>query len=131
MKYLCDANIISEFQRDPDGKAASRYYDRIDECGTSVIVASEIRFGVAKHPERKGSVGALRLLEDLPVAAFEHPADLHYAEIRATLEKAGTPIGANDMLIAAHALALDATLVTANEREFRRVPGLRVENWAA
>jgi len=62
---------------------------------------------------------------------FEEPADLIYADIRATLEKSGTPIGANDLFIAAHALALNATLVTGNEREFRRVPGLEVENWLA
>lgn len=131
MKYLIDTNIISEFQRDPEGKAASRYYDQIAECGTSVIVAAEIRFGASKHPERKGSIGSLKLLDHFHVEAFTHPADQHYAAIRVALERAGTPIGGNDLLIAAHALALDATLVTANEREFRQVPGLRVENWAA
>ena len=70
------------------------------------------------------------LLATLSIEAWEHPADLAYAKIRCALEQAGTPISANDLLIAAHALALDSTLVTANEREFRRVPGLKVENWA-
>jgi tRNA(fMet)-specific endonuclease VapC len=71
------------------------------------------------------------VLESIDAAAWESPADLHYGELRAALERAGTPIGSNDMLIAAHALALNCTPVTANEREFRRVPGLTVENWAA
>ena len=78
---------------------------------------------------RRGAARALELLDKLSVAAFEAPADTFYGEIRTRLERAGTPIGSNDMLIAAHALSLDCTLVTANEREFRRVPGLKVENW--
>ncbi len=61
--------------------------------------------------------------------ACQTPVDTHYAKLRTSLEKAGTPIGPNDMLIAAHALSLRLTLVTANEREFSRVDGLKVENW--
>lgn len=63
------------------------------------------------------------------MVAFEQPADVVYADLRTELQRAGTPIGANDMLIAAHALSLGLILVTANEREFSRVSGLRVENW--
>jgi tRNA(fMet)-specific endonuclease VapC len=65
----------------------------------------------------------------IPVLALDTPADLRYAELRCALERAGTPIGANDLLIAAHALALGCILVSANEREFRRVPDLTLENW--
>ena len=65
----------------------------------------------------------------MPVLAFEPPADRRYAELRAALERAGTPIGGNDMLIAAHALSLGLTVVTANIAEFRRVRGLRCVDW--
>lgn len=129
--YLLDANILSEVSRNPDGAAAHRFEADSDRCVTSIIVASELRFGIAKQPETRGAKRAADLLLRVVVVPFEPPADRHYGDIRAELERRGTPIGGNDMLIAAHALALDCTLVTANEREFRRVPGLRVENWAA
>lgn len=70
-----------------------------------------------------------RVLEALVIAPFAEPADQLYGEIRAELQRRGTPIGANDLFIAAHALALDCILVTDNMREFERVPGLRIENW--
>ena len=70
-----------------------------------------------------------RTLATLEVLPFDAPADIHYGELRTKLEKRGTPIGANDMLIAAHALALGYTLVTDNVREFGRVDGLVIENW--
>jgi tRNA(fMet)-specific endonuclease VapC len=69
------------------------------------------------------------LLEALEILPLEPKADLHYGRIRAELEKAGTPIGGNDLLIAAHALAVDGVLVTDNIREFKRIEGLQVENW--
>ena len=82
----------------------------------------------ASHP-----IGSQELvnavLGDLEVAAWDEPADRRYAELRARLEAEGTPIGQNDMLIAAHAQAIGATLVTDNGKEFSRVPGLKVENW--
>jgi tRNA(fMet)-specific endonuclease VapC len=70
-----------------------------------------------------------QLLASIEVAALDSGVDEHYGRIRAELEAHGTPIGGNDLLIAAHALAEQATLVTDNTGEFRRVPGLRVENW--
>ena len=127
--FLLDANIIAEVVRNPDGPAAHKFSSDPTVCQTSIIVASEIRYGVARKPESKGAKRALALLGELAVIPFEAPADRHYGELRTRLEQAGTPIGANDMLIAAHALALDCVLVTGNEREFRRVPGLKVENW--
>ena len=69
------------------------------------------------------------VLAALDMLPLDQPADRHYGEIRQALERAGTPIGANDLIIAAHALARGLTLVTANGTEFRRVPGLRIENW--
>jgi len=94
-------------------------------------VAAELRFGCA----RKGSPQLLRRVEaflaEVPVLPFDVPADAAYGEIRAELEAAGQPFGANELLIAAHARALAATVVTANGAEFARVPGLAVENWLA
>ena len=92
-------------------------------------MACELRYGAAK----RGSVVLTRRVEDLlgaiKVMPFEGDADRQYAEIRATLERAGNTIGANDLLIAAHARTLDLTLVTHSLREFERVPGLRLEDW--
>ena len=92
-------------------------------------MAAELRYGCAK----KGSPQLLRRVEEflseVPVLPFDVPADSEYGGIRAELEAAGRPIGSNDLLIAAHARALAATVVTANVGEFRRVPRLNVENW--
>lgn len=94
-----------------------------------MIVAAELRFGGAKKGSPKLAARIDGVLERMIVLPFEPPADLHYAALRVALEAGGRPIGANDMLIAAHALALDAVLVSDNTREFERVPGLTVENW--
>lgn len=131
-RYLLDTNIISDLVRNPQGLVAAGI-GRVGESNvcTSIVVAAELRFGVAKTSSKRlaRQVGAiLSAIVVLPLAA---PVDQHYADIRKTLERSGMPIGPNDLLIAAHALALDATVVTANEREFRRVAGLRVENWLA
>src|SRR5690242_4980013 len=102
MPYLLDTNIVSDLVRSPQGRAATRLA-RAGEGNVciSIIVAAELRFGAAKHgsPILSGKVDAL--LERLKVIPFEAPADRLYADIRARLEKSGTPIGANDMLIAA------------------------------
>ena len=130
MRYLLDTNSLSQLVNDPNGICAARIWERTADSFTSVIVAAEVRFGLANNPCER-----LRQLVDVVIGTiniepWDRPADIHYARIRWLLKKAGTPIGANDLFIAAHALALDATLVTANEREFRRVPGLKVENWS-
>ncbi len=94
-------------------------------------MAAELRYGCIK----KGSKRLLKAVEDLlgeiDVRPFDIPADMEYGDIRSRLENAGTPIGANDLLIAAHASAVNATIVTANVEEFKRVRGLKVENWLA
>jgi tRNA(fMet)-specific endonuclease VapC len=126
-----DTSILAEIARNIDGRAARTLAVKLGECAISMIVVAEVRFGLAKKPEARTAVRSHELLEMLTQEPWDAPADKSYAQLRCALEAAGTPIGGNDMLIAAHALARDATLVTANEREFRRVPGLRVENWAA
>lgn len=130
--YLLDTNILSSLIRYPAGTVA----ERIRSVGegaicTSIVVACELRYGAAK----KGSVALSskvdQLLAALEVLPLGENADEKYGAVRAALEKAGTPIGANDTLIAAHALSLELTLVTDNVGEFSRVSGLNVENWLA
>jgi len=131
-RYLLDTNIVSELIRNPQGRAAKRIAKLgEDNICTSVIVAAELRYGCAKS----GSPRLLKAVEDLlgeiDVLPLEAPADAAYGEIRAELETAGKPIGGNDLLIAAHARAIGATIVSANTDEFKRVRGLKVENWLA
>ena len=129
-RYLLDTNIISHFVHYPAGHAAQRLQAVGDEnvC-TSIIVASELRYGCAK----KGSASLTERVEDvlaiIPVLPMEAPADAHYGSVRAELERRGQPIGHNDLLIAAHARALGVVLVTAKVGEFSRIEALRVENW--
>lgn len=128
--YLLDTNIISDVIRNPDGHVA-RHIERVGPKAifTSIIVASELRYGCAK----KGSARLLDrvngLLETIPVLSLDIPTDAEYGDIRAKLEVAGQPIGMNDLLIAAHAQALGLTLVTDNTNEFSRIRGLKLENW--
>ena len=131
--WMLDTNILSHAIRYPHGPLAVRVQqlsDRAEEvlC-TSLIVACELRFGA----EKVGSSALVSRIETMlrfvPAKAMSTDVVQHYATVRAHLERLGTTIGPNDTLIAAHALALDCTLVTDNETEFRRVPGLKVENW--
>ena len=130
VRYLLDTNTLSDAVRNPRGTVAQRI--TAAESGTictSIIVAAELRFGSLKRRSMRLTTRVDELLVTIDVLPFEAPADLVYAGIRAELERAGRPIGGNDLLIAAHALALDLTLVSANEREFARVPDLRFQNW--
>jgi tRNA(fMet)-specific endonuclease VapC len=94
-----------------------------------LIVACELRYGAAKRGSRRLTKQVEAVLGALTIRSLESDVERVYATIRAALEKKGTPIGAHDMLIAAHARALDAVCVTNNVAEFKRVPALRVENW--
>jgi len=130
LQYLLDTNILSDLIRKPQGVIANR----IAAAGeyavcTSIVVAAELRFGAAKSGSKKLADRVDLILSALDVLPLEPPADRHYGEIRQLLTRQGTPIGPNDLLIAAHARALKLTAVTANLREFSRVPDLSVENW--
>jgi len=127
--YLLDTNILSDLVRNPQGRIAT-CIAQVGEKSvyTSMIVASELRFGAAKRNAPKLTAQVDAILAALEGRPFDIPADREYAKLRFHLEQAGTPIGPNDMLIAAHALATESTLVTANTGEFSRVPGLAVEN---
>ncbi len=128
--YLLDTNILSDMVRNPQGRVAACIARAGDAAvRTSIIVAAELRFGAVKKGSERLTIQLERILSLIDIQPFDAPADAAYARLRAELEAAGAPIGANDMLIAAQALATDCVVVTDNEREFGRVSGLRVENW--
>jgi tRNA(fMet)-specific endonuclease VapC len=128
-QFMLDTNIISDMVKYPKGAAARRARTVQEQICTSIIVASELRYGCAK----KGSPELLRKVEDIldeiGILALDVLADADYGGIRSELEAAGQLVGANDLLIAAHARSLNLTLVTANMREFSRIRGLKIENW--
>lgn len=130
LRWMLDTNIVSQLVRDPAGPV----FRRLAEHGEgsvciSIMTSSELRYGAVKKGSSRLSEEIDGLLARIQVMPFEREADLHYARVRNALTRSGQPIGPVDYFIAAHALALDLTLVTANDREFSRVPGLRVENW--
>ena len=130
LRYLLDTNIISDLIRRPGGTVATRIAEvGEDSICTSIVVAVELRYGAVKSDSKQLSERVGLLLAALEILPFELPADQRYAEVRHHLARQGTPIGPNDVLIAARALAANLTLVTANMREFERVPSLHVENW--
>lgn len=130
MRYLLDTNIVSALVRDPHGKVTQKIRDvgEANVC-TSIIVAAELRFGATKKGSERLSAQLEAVLSSLEILPLEAPVDVTYGEIRTQLERAGPPIGGNDLLIAAHARSLDCAVVTDNTSEFGRVESLVVENW--
>jgi tRNA(fMet)-specific endonuclease VapC len=129
-RYLLDTNILSHLLKHPKGAVREKITTVGEEAVcTSIVVACELRYGAAKKGSPALSMRVDQLLSAIEVLPIDEGADAKYGEIRAALEKAGTPIGANDYLIAAHALAAELTLVTDNIEEFSRVRELAVENW--
>jgi len=130
VRYLLDTNIVSALVRDPRGPVTRRVAEvgEANVC-TRVIVAAELRYGGAKRGSARLSGQLEAVLGALAVLPFEPPADAVYGRLRAQLERAGQPIGGNDLLIAAQAVALGCVLVSDNQREFDRVEGLILENW--
>ena len=129
-RFLLAANIVSDLVRHPQGRAAAKITELgEDAVATSIIVAAELRYGAAKKASARLAAQLETVLGAIEVIPFEAPADVAYGAARVALEAAGTPIGGNDLLIAAQALALDMTVVTDNDREFTRVDGLKIENW--
>jgi tRNA(fMet)-specific endonuclease VapC len=129
---MLDTNIISDLIRNPQGKAAKRVAKvGEDNICTSIIVAAELRYGCAKSGSKRLLKAVEDLLGEIDVLPFDVPADADYGGIRSELEAAGKKIGSNDLLIAAHAYATGAMIVTANTDEFKRIRGLKVENWLA
>ena len=130
MKYLLDTNICIYVINAKPPQVLERFRrEAIGDIGISAITAAELAFGVAKSGSARNRAALEKFLAPLEIVPFDGEAIWHYGETRAGLEKRGLPIGSLDTLIAAHALALGATLVTNNGSEFSRVEGLRVENW--
>jgi tRNA(fMet)-specific endonuclease VapC len=128
-----DTNIISDMMRDLQGAAATRAKLASIERGddtlyTSTVVQCELEYGIARKSSPRLLAAYKAVMDTIEVLPLDPTVSAHYAQLRTHLEQCGTPIGPNDTLIAAHALALGATLVTADS-EFTRVPGLKVENW--
>lgn len=127
---MLDTNIVSDLVRNPQG-AVTQHIIKVgsEAVCISIITAAELRYGCARKGSARLLANVEAILGSIQVLAFDVPADAEYGGIRADLEAAGKPIGPNDLLIAAHAHALGAVLVTANTSEFSRVRGLQVENW--
>jgi tRNA(fMet)-specific endonuclease VapC len=126
---MLDTNIVSHLIRVPDGPVRQRLLALPAAACVSLVTACELRFGARKVDSRRLDAeitDILSVIETVPMGLEIIP---HYAALRSELESQGRPIGSADLFIAAHALALDLTLITANIREFSRVPNLRVENW--
>jgi tRNA(fMet)-specific endonuclease VapC len=133
--YLLDTNILSDLVRHPRSGSAVRQLALVranggQEISTSIIAAAELRYGVAKRGSTRLARQVETVLGALDVLPFEAPADAIYGRLRTDLERQGQPIGGNDLLIAAHALAAQLTLVT-DDRGFARIPELLRENWLA
>lgn len=130
MRYLLDTNIVSDLIRNPQGRVTSRIREVGEErVATSIIVAAELRYGAAKKGSARLTAQVEAVLGAMEVLPLEEPADRVYGTLRARLEQQGQVIGGNDLLIAAQAISLGFTLVTANEREFAKLNDLRCENW--
>ena len=130
VRYMLDTNIVSDLLRNLNGKVAGRIAEvGPDALCISIITAAELRYGAVRRRSQKLLKQIDDLLKAVEVVALDAPVDAEYAILRNVLAAAGTPIGPNDMFIAAHACALGAVLVTANTREFKRIPSLKVENW--
>lgn len=129
--YLLDTNIcIYIAKHNPPAVRARFQQHAAHELAMSVITLGELRFGAEKSQARERALSTVEHLAELiQTFPLTEQVGVHYGQIRAELEKSGTPIGNNDLWIAAHARAEGLVLVTNNEREFARVSGLHVENW--
>ncbi len=133
MRYLLDTNLCIYIQRNKPPEVLAKFRKlRVGEAGISAITHGELMYGAMKSRQQD------RVMRDIadfilwvPAMPLPESASGHYATIRAEAEAAGKPLGGNDLWIAAHAIAADLVLVTNNEREFKRVPGLRVQNWVS
>jgi tRNA(fMet)-specific endonuclease VapC len=132
MRFMLDTNTCIELIRYQNKRVLRRMKRRSpDDICVSSVTLSELEYGVAKsaNPE-KNRLALAEFMTPLAIVPYNDTVAPVYGRLRAELEQAGTPIGPLDTMIAAHALSLGLTVVTGNEREFRRVAGLKVQNWA-
>ena len=132
MKYMLDTNIIAYAKNNRPESVLQRFMEhRPEDMCISAITMAELEFGICKSSKpAQNRLALMMFLSEIQVVPFDGKAAQEYGSIRAELTARGTPIGANDLLIAAHARSLGLTLITNNGREFERVPGLTVENWS-
>jgi tRNA(fMet)-specific endonuclease VapC len=132
MKLMLDTNVCIHLIKEQPASVLERFASHpVGEIGMSVITLAELEYGVTKSSRPTKNREALeQFISPLEVAPFDRHATAAYGRLRTALEKKGQPIGSMDLLIAAHALSLDVRLITHNVREFGRVPGLRIEDWA-
>jgi tRNA(fMet)-specific endonuclease VapC len=132
MKYMLDTNICIYIIKQKPQKVIRRFKEsKISDIGVSSITLSELEYGVMKSvkPEQN-RIALAQFIAPIEILFYDDTAAQHYGEIRAYLERQGTPIGSLDMLIAAHARSLNSILITNNETEFKRVSNLKIKNWA-
>jgi len=132
-KYLLDTNICIYLTKQQHPSLVQRFQSLdYGEVAMSVITYGELQFGAQKSQQTQKVLQALEKLSlAIPMLEMDQEVSVHYGDIRAYLQQAGTPIGNNDLWIAAHARALGLILVTNNPREFERVPDLQLENWVS
>ena len=132
MKYMLDTNICIYIIRKKPEQVIRRLQElSLSDVCVSSITLSELEYGVEKSERRdRNKIALANFIAPIDVINYDDHAAARYGKIQYHLEKNGMPIGALDILIAAHALAQGLVLVTNNEREFKRVPGLKLENWA-
>jgi tRNA(fMet)-specific endonuclease VapC len=130
--FLLDTNIcIYLIKRRPANVLRRLREYPVAEIGISCITLSELEYGIHKSSQPlRNRIALAEFLAPFEILTFDDNSALEYGKIRRDLERRGQPIGGMDLLIAAHALSNQCSLVTNNEREFRRIPGLNVENWA-
>jgi tRNA(fMet)-specific endonuclease VapC len=130
LQYMLDTDICIYLNKKHPVRLLERFNRRAGQIGVSTVTVAELYFGAEKSQRREENYKALDgFFSGLEVLPFSRQAALHLAQVRVELEKVGSPIGPYDLLIGAHARSEGLALVTNNEREFRRIPGLAVENW--
>jgi len=131
MKYMLDTDIcIYIIKRKPQSVIERFLHTEISQIGISSITLSELSYGVSKSSKpEQNQMALMQFVAPLEILPYGDDAAQYYGDLRVQLEKQGTPIGSLDMLIAAHALSTACTLITNNEKEFIRIPNLKIENW--
>jgi tRNA(fMet)-specific endonuclease VapC len=130
LRYMLDTDICIYAMKQRPDSLAHRFDEVSDQLSISTVTAGELIYGAEKSARVTANLQAIEaFLARLEVLPFDAKAAAHFAQVRAELERAGRPIGAYDLMIGGHARSQGLVLVTNNEREFSRIPGLRVENW--
>ena len=131
MKFMLDTNTCIYIIKQKPFEVIERFKrTRISHIGISSITLSELSYGVSKSSKpEQNQVALAQFLAPLEILPYGDDTAQYYGDLRAHLEKHGAPIGSLDMLIAAHALSIDCTLITNNEKEFIRIPDLKIDNW--